>query len=96
MFVQKAYAAITPPSDIKSIADIVNKILPIVYGVVGIALFAYLIYGGFAWLTSAGDPDKLRQAQGTMVNAVIGVAIVVLAYFLTRVVGGILGMDLLS
>lgn len=97
MFIQKAYgASITPPSNINSIADIINAILPIVYGVAGIALFGLLIYSGFTWLTSAGDPDKLRKAQGTMVNSVIGLAIVLLAYFATRVIGGILGMPLLT
>jgi hypothetical protein len=97
MFIQKAYAnGITPPSNITSIADILNEVLPIVYGVAGIAMFGYLIYAGFTWLLSAGDPDKLRKAQDTMLNAVIGLAIVVFAYFGTRVIGGILGLPLLS
>ncbi|MFH1547399.1 MAG: hypothetical protein ABIC57_02845 [bacterium] len=96
MFVQKAYAAITPPSNINSIADVINRVLPIVYGVAGVALFGYLIYAGFTWLLSSGDPDKLRKAQDTMLNAVIGLGIILLAYFGTRVIGGILGLPLLT
>lgn len=97
MFIHKAYAAkITPPSNVNSIADILNEVLPIVYGVAGIALFVYLLYAGFTWLLSSGDPEKLRKAQDTILNAVIGLGIVVLAYFGTRVVGGILGMPLLT
>lgn len=97
MLVQKVYAAsIVPQSGIGSIADIVNAALPIVYGVSGIALFGYFIYGGFTWLTSAGDPEKLRKAQDTMVNAAIGVGIVILAYFATRVIGGLIGIPLLT
>ena len=78
-----------------SIADLVNRILPIVYSVVGIALFGLFIYGGVTWLMSAGDPDKVRKAQDVMLNAVIGVAIVIFAYLMTKIVGGILGMPLL-
>lgn len=95
MLIPKAYAAgsITPPSNITSIADIVNKILPIVYAVTGVALLGYFIYGGIIWLMSAGDPDKVKKAQDTLVNAAIGVGIVILAYFGTRVIGGVLGIN---
>jgi TRAP-type C4-dicarboxylate transport system permease small subunit len=78
-----------------SLFDIINRILPIVYSVAGIILFGLIIYGGFMWLTSAGDPDKVRKAVNTIVNAVIGVAIIIFAYFATRVVSGILGYPLI-
>jgi len=84
-----------PTTRITSLSDIINRILPIFYAVIGIVLFVLLLYGGFLWLTSAGDPDKVRKATGTIVNAVIGVAIVVFAYLATRIVAGILGVPLI-
>ena len=96
MIVSKAYAAtIDWPTTIGSIGELVENILPIVYGVAGIAVFGLFIYGGYMWLTSAGDPDKVRKGVDTMVNAVIGVAIIVFAYLATRIVGGILGVHLI-
>lgn len=94
MFIGKVYAQIVGPSNVGSIADLVGRILPIVYGVLGVALLGYFVYGGFIWLTSAGDPDKVRKAGDTLLNAFIGTLIVVLAYLATRVVGGILGFNL--
>jgi hypothetical protein len=79
-----------------SLTDIINRILPVFYGIVGIALFALLLYGGFTWLTSAGDPDKVRKATDTMFNAVIGVAIVMFAYLATRIIGGLFGYPFLT
>lgn len=94
--IRPALAAIVgPPTTITSIGDIVNKILPVVYGVVGIALFGYFVYGGFTWLTSSGQPDKIKKGTDTMLNAVIGTAIVIFAYVATRVVAGILGFSLI-
>ncbi len=87
--------AITWPGNINSISDIVNKILPIFYGVVGIVLFGLLLYGGFTWLTSAGDPDKIKKATDTMFNAVIGVGIIVFAYVATRIIAGFFGVPLI-
>ena len=83
------------PGDIDSIAELVTRILPYVYGIAGVALFAMLIYGGFMWLTSAGDPEKVSKGVGTIVNAVIGIAIVAFAYVATLVVGNILGFELI-
>lgn len=80
---------------ITSIGDLVSAILPIVYGIIGIFLFALLLYGGFTWLTSAGDSEKIRKATDTMFNAVIGVAIVVFAFVATKIVGGIFGIHLI-
>ncbi|MBN2101000.1 hypothetical protein JW710_03890 [Candidatus Dojkabacteria bacterium] len=87
-------ATITSPSTITNIGEIVNRVMPIVYGLLGVALFGYFVYGGFLWLTSTGDPERIKKATDTMLNAGIGVAIVVFAYFATRVVGGILGFSL--
>jgi len=39
---------------------------------VGLGIVFYGIYGGFLWLTSAGDPRKLEEAQATIRNAILG------------------------
>jgi len=91
----KVYAArITPPGQVGSIAEIVNKVMPIVYGLVGVGLFGLFVYGGFLWLTSTGEPEKVKKAMDTMVNAVIGTVIIVFAYLAVRIVGGVLGFSL--
>lgn len=95
MIVGKAYAAaITGPStSITSIGQLVSSAMVIVYGVVGIALFAYFVYGGYLWLTSTGNPDKIKKATDTMLNAVIGTIIVVFAYLATTIVSRFLGFN---
>jgi hypothetical protein len=95
--ISKVYAAkISAPwgVSISKPSEIINNIFPILYGVLGVALFGYFVYGGYQWIMSTGDPEKIRKATDTMFHAVIGTGIVVLAYFATRVVGGILGVSL--
>lgn len=43
----------------------------------GLALLLYLIWGSFEWLTSGGDKEKLTTARGRILNAVIGMALLV-------------------
>lgn len=95
LFLDKVYAAtITPPGQVGSIAEIVNRVMPIIYGLVGVGLFGLFVYGGYLWLTSTGEPEKIKKATDTMVNAVVGTAIIVFAYLAVRIVGGVLGFSL--
>lgn len=63
-----------------------NDLPPILLGVVEILLrigvFAavgFVIYGGFLYMTSQGEPDKAASARKTIINAVIGLVIGLLA-----------------
>lgn len=48
----------------------------IIAGYLAIAFFAW---GGFTYLTSQGDPGKLAAAKNTILNAIIGLVIVLSA-----------------
>jgi len=39
----------------------------------------YIIYGGFQYMTSQGAPDATKRAQQTIINALIGVAVSIIA-----------------
>lgn len=75
-----------------SFGEIITRLIPIVMAVAGVVLFGMFIYGGFTWMTAEGDANKTKAAADTMKNAAIGIAIVVGAYTLTRIVGNVLGV----
>jgi magnesium-transporting ATPase (P-type) len=59
--------------------DIINTILDFVFWV-GIAIFPFMILvGGFYFLTSGGDPQKISTAKKLIFWAFIGLIIVLLA-----------------
>jgi len=59
----------------------------------GILLLFYFIISAIRWITASGDSDKLKEARDSMLNAIIGFVIVVIAYFFVGLIGGILGID---
>lgn len=63
-----------------------------VFALIGLVLLAYLIYGGFLWLTSAGDPQRLQKAQDALVNALIGFGIVILSWTIVTIVMTLFGL----
>ena len=52
-----------------------------------IAIFM-LIYGGIQFITSQGDPEKASHARGTIINALIGLVISVVAATLVTYIAG--------
>lgn len=52
----------------------------------------YLIWGGFDWITSEGNKQKLDQARQKIVFAIIGLIVVFLAFFVVNVISSFFGV----
>lgn len=53
-----------------------------------LAAVGFVIYGGFMYMTSQGEPDKAANARKTIVNAVAGLVIGLLATGVVSFIGG--------
>lgn len=55
------------------------------------ATLLMLIYAGFMFVTSRGDPSKIKAARDALIWAVIGIIVVIFAYsavgFVTSIIG---------
>jgi uncharacterized protein YacL len=70
-----------------------NVITIILIGAAIIALF-FLIYGGIRWITSGGDKAKVETARNTIIAAIIGLIVALLAFFIITIVLGLFGLSL--
>ncbi len=70
------------PNPIQSIepgnllADLINTLL--VYGAIIAVLF--IIFGGFRYIVSLGNPEGVEKARNTVLYAILGLIIMFLAY----------------
>lgn len=72
-----------------SLCDIMNVAINIgkfVIGIIGSIIFVYFIYGGIVMLTSGGDSTKINKGKSILINSVIGLAIVMFAYFFVFII----------
>ena len=69
--------------------ELVGKVVSIILLVAGIIAFLYLLYGGIQYMTAGGDAEKATAARTTILNSVIGVVIIVIAYAVVTYVVGI-------
>ena len=68
------------PTDPRIIAaNIIRTIL----GLLGIIFFALTVYAGYLWMTAGGEDEKVTKAKSLLMQAVIGLAIILSAYGIT-------------
>ncbi len=78
---------------LNSIGGIVSAAIPFVFAFAGIGLLLMLICGGFALLTSAGDAKKLEQGKQQITYAIMGFAVIFVAYWIVQLAGKIFGIQ---
>lgn len=61
-------------------------------GVIAIAVIL-MIYGGFLYVTSGGDEDKVKDGKNYIIYGVVGIAVATLATGIVMVVGEFLGAN---
>ncbi|RJQ34983.1 hypothetical protein C4566_01350 [Candidatus Parcubacteria bacterium] len=68
----------------RNIGDTISGIVNVALGFLGIVATAGILYGGFIKMTAYGDADKNKSGNNAMVAGVIGLAIVLTAFALSR------------
>ena len=78
-----------------SIGEILSQALEYAIIIGGLAMFVYLIWGGFNLLTSAGNPEGIREGTQKIIFAIIGFLVIFASYFIVQLVETMLGFTIL-
>jgi len=63
-----------------SLTEVVGKIIKVVLSLLGLVAVVLIIVGGFQWMASGGNEEKIKGAKKLMGAAMVGLIIIVLAY----------------
>lgn len=63
-------------------AVLIGLIIKSILGIVGGLALVMMVWGGFQWLTSAGNPERVKKGSHTMIWAIIGLILVLGSYVL--------------
>lgn len=67
---------------------LVGTIINIFLSIMGVLFTVLMVYGGYTWMTSYGAEAKVTKAKNLIVDAVIGLIIVMAAYAISSFVVG--------
>lgn len=75
---------------------LIARIINVALGFLGIIAVGFIIYAGFLWMTSQGNPEQIEQAKKILIGAVIGLIIILssfaIAAFVMRALGSATGI----
>ena len=76
-----------------TIGDFISNALSVAFAVAIVVVLIMLILGAFEWITSGGEKENVGKARNRIINALIGLAVLAIAYALARVAGQFLGFE---
>ncbi len=79
-----------PSSDIRVL---IARIIRVALGLLGTVFLVLLLYGGYLWMTAGGNPEQIESSKKILINATIGIAIILSAYAIVLLVMRLLGID---
>jgi hypothetical protein len=75
------------------IGTVLKNTISLFFIIGGLATLIYFVWGAVDWIMSGGDKEKVSGARKKMTNAVIGLVLLSLSYFLVGLVGEIVGFN---
>ena len=64
----------------------IGRIIKAILGIVGSLALVMFIYGGFNWMTAAGNAEKVEKGKQILLWATIGLIVIFTSYALVRFV----------
>lgn len=69
------------------VATKLGDMIGFVLSFIGVLFLILIIYGGINWMTAGGNEQKVEKAKTIIINAIIGLLIVLSAYTITSFIG---------
>ncbi|MFH1840546.1 MAG: hypothetical protein ABH807_00070 [Candidatus Shapirobacteria bacterium] len=77
-------------------AGILSNLLGVMTIVAGLWFMINFLSGGYAYLSAAGSSEKMKEATQRIGNSLVGLIVVIAAYAVISLIGGILGFSILD
>jgi len=76
-------ASLTPKG---TIIAIITNVISILLSLMGIAFLLLMIYGGYLWMTAQGSEAQVKKAKEIILDSIVGLAIIFIAYALSYLI----------
>ncbi|HYC79935.1 MAG TPA: hypothetical protein VEC17_02820 [Candidatus Binatia bacterium] len=73
-----------------TLTGFILRVINIALALAGLIAVLFLIIGGFRYITAGGNDEAAGSAKKIILNAVIGIIVVILSFVVVRVVGNTL------
>jgi Zn-dependent protease with chaperone function len=76
-----------------TLGSIISVLLRYLFPILALIFILMIIYGGFKFMTSTGNPQAIQGAKSVIITAFLGFIIIFLSYWITKLIANILGLS---
>jgi cytochrome bd-type quinol oxidase subunit 2 len=66
-----------------ALQEMAGRFINVFLSLLGVIFTCLIIYAGYLWMMARGNEEEVKKSKDLMINATIGLAIVIAAYALT-------------
>jgi len=82
-----------PTGGFTSFAGVFSKIFSLIWPIVGGIAVIMIIVAGILFMTAGGDPEKIATARTSIIWAIIGIVVAILAYSVPAIITLVMGNE---
>jgi hypothetical protein len=82
-------SALTVNTTVTDVQGLVTLIITWIIYIAGVLAFIYLVVSGITYITAGGNAEQAKKGQQGLINAIIGIVVIVLAYVILQSVNSI-------
>lgn len=72
--------------NVGQVENFIRNIIKVLAGLAGLVATGFFVVGGFGYITSSGNPEKLDKAKQTLIWSGTGLAIVIAAFVISNII----------
>ncbi len=73
-----------------------SNIIGLITVLAGVFFIVNFLIAGFEWTQAGGDTGKAEKSRQRMINAALGLLVMIIAFGIIGVIGGVFGLELLN
>jgi heme/copper-type cytochrome/quinol oxidase subunit 2 len=78
-------------SEITDISSLINILIKFLFPIASLMVFGMIVYAGFTFMNSKGNATEVGKAKDMILNSLIGLVLLVVAFFIVRIAALIFG-----
>ena len=82
-----------PPAGLNEIEKVFSSVISVMAGLGFIALLVMLVWAGFKYLMSGGEPKAIAAAHQTVTWALLGIIFMAFAWLILQLIHAFTGID---
>jgi hypothetical protein len=80
------HPALAATGNVSNVESFIKSVIQVLAGLAGLIATGFFVMGGFSYITSSGNPERLDKAKKTITFSSIGLAVTIGAFVLSNIV----------